>query len=69
MQNLKLKGKIVEKGLSYNRLAKLSNVTPPTIQKAVNGKNISLRTAIRIAEVLDSTVDDLFTINNNEGVS
>jgi plasmid maintenance system antidote protein VapI len=60
MQNLKLKGKIVEKGLSYNRIANLAKVSTVTIQKAVNGGKIRVKTALSIARILDCSVEYLF---------
>jgi len=60
MQNLKLKGKIVEKGFTYVELAKKVGVTPPTIQKAVNNGNIGLDIAFKIAKTLECNVEYLF---------
>ena len=67
MQNLRLKGKIVEAGFTYVELARMVEVTPPTIQKAVNGGNIGLITGFKIAKALNCKVEDVFTINENGG--
>ena len=66
MQNLRLKGKIVEAGFTYAELAKEVEVTPPTIQKAVNGGNIGLITGFKIAKALNCKVEDIFNINDKE---
>ena len=59
-QNLVLKGKIVEKGLSYQKVASLAKVSVVTVQKAVNGGKIRVETALSIARVLQCNVENLF---------
>lgn len=60
MQNLKLKSKIVECGFTYEEVSRMSSVSKPTVQKAVNGGAIKIQTAVSIAKALGSTVDELF---------
>jgi len=60
MKNLKLKGAIVSEGYTYEQLAKAVKVSTPTIQKAVNGGNISLQTASSIASILNRNLTELF---------
>ncbi len=59
-QNLKLKGAIVGAGFTYSDLAKLSDVKTPTIQRAVNGKNISIDNAKAICSALGKNLDEIF---------
>lgn len=61
MNNLKLKIARVEKGLSQQELAELVDVTRQTIGLIEKGKyNPTLNLCIRIAKVLDKTLNDLF---------
>lgn len=61
MQNLKLKIARVEKDLSQQELADLVEVTRQTIGLIEKGKyNPTLNLCIKIARVLDKTLNDLF---------
>ena len=65
--NLKLKLARVEKGLSQQELADLTDVTRQTIGLIEKGKyNPTLQLCIRIAKVLDKTLNDLFWDEGNE---
>ncbi len=59
--NIKLKLARVEKNLSQQELADLVNATRQTIGLIENGNyNPSLNLCIKIARVLDKTLDNLF---------
>lgn len=59
--NVKMKLARVEKGLSQQELAELTDVTRQTIGLIEKGKyNPSIQLCIRIAKVLDKTLNDLF---------
>lgn len=59
--NIKMKLARVEKGLSQQELADLADVTRQTIGLIEKGKyNPSIQLCIRIAKVLDKTLNDLF---------
>lgn len=61
MENIKLKLARVEKGLSQQELADLCEVTRQTIGLIEKGKyNPTLNLCIKIAGVLDLTLNDLF---------
>ena len=67
MENLKLKIARVEKGLSQQDLADLVNATRQTIGLIEKGKyNPSLNLCIRIAKILDRTLNDLFWYETKE---
>ncbi|CAG7594393.1 hypothetical protein PEPTYR26121_01766 [Peptoniphilus tyrrelliae] len=57
----KVKDKRIEKNLTQLELANLVGVTPKYIGFIENGeRNPSLQVAQKIAEVLDSTIEDIF---------
>lgn len=59
--NVKMKLARVEKGLSQQELAELTDVTRQTIGLIEKGKyNPSIQLCIRIAKVLNKTLNDLF---------
>lgn len=59
--NVKMKLARVAKGLSQQELADLTDVTRQTIGLIEKGKyNPSIQLCIRIAKVLDKTLNDLF---------
>lgn len=59
--NLRLKGKRVEKGIRQKDFAKLLGVTPQYIYMIENGRAEPRRDLmIKMAEILDSTVGELF---------
>ena len=61
MNNIRLKLARVEKGMSQQDLADRVEVTRQTIGLIEKGKyNPTLNLCIRIARVLDKTLDDLF---------
>ena len=61
MENMKLKIARIEKGLSQQELADLVSATRQTIGLIEKGKyNPSLNLCLKIAKVLDKTLDDLF---------
>ncbi len=65
MENIKLKLARVEKGLSQQELADLCEVTRQTIGLVEKGKyNPTLNLCIKIANVLDLTLNDLFWDEN-----
>ena len=65
MENIKLKIARVEKGLSQQELADLCDVTRQTIGLVEKGKyNPTLNLCIKIAIVLDKTLNDLFWDEN-----
>ena len=67
MENIKLKIARVEKGLSQQDLADLVNATRQTIGLIEKGKyNPSLNLCIRIAKILDRTLNDLFWYETKE---
>jgi putative transcriptional regulator len=67
MENIKLKIARVEKGLSQQELADLVNATRQTIGLIEKGKyNPSLNLCIRIAKILDRTLNDLFWYETKE---
>ena len=56
----KLKGRIVEKGLTQGDVAKALNLATPTVSQKINNvRAMSLEEAFKIAELLDIT-DDQF---------
>lgn len=65
MENIKLKLARVEKGLSQQELADLCEVTRQTIGLIEKGKyNPTLNLCIKLARVLDLTLNDLFWDEN-----
>jgi putative transcriptional regulator len=65
VENIKLKIARVEKGLSQQELADLCEVTRQTIGLVEKGKyNPTLNLCIKIATVLDKTLNDLFWDEN-----
>jgi len=65
VENIKLKIARVEKGLSQQELADLCEVTRQTIGLVEKGKyNPTLNLCIKIAAVLDKTLNDLFWDEN-----
>lgn len=50
-----------EKGLSQEKLAKLIDVSYKTIYRIEKNKNTDVRTAIKIAKILEKTVEELFS--------
>jgi len=65
--NLKMKLARVEKGLSQQELADRVEATRQTIGLIEKGKyNPTLNLCIKIARVLDKTLDQLFWENNKE---
>ena len=65
MENIKLKLARVEKGLSQQELADLCEVTRQTIGLIEKGKyNPTLNLCVRLARVLDLTLNDLFWDEN-----
>ena len=65
MENIKLKVARVEKSLSQQELADLCEVTRQTIGLIEKGKyNPTLNLCIKIAQVLDKTLNDLFWDEN-----
>ena len=67
MENMKLKIARIEKGLSQQELADLVSATRQTIGLIEKGKyNPSLNLCLRIAKVLDKTLDDLFWNETNK---
>jgi len=61
VENIKLKIARIEKGFSQQALADLCEVTRQTIGLIEKGKyNPTLNLCIRIAQVLDKTLNDLF---------
>ena len=61
MENIKLKLARVEKGYSQQQLADLVEVTRQTIGLIEKGKyNPTLNLCIKIAKVLDRTLNDIF---------
>lgn len=67
VENLKMKVARVEKSLSQQELADLCEVTRQTIGLIEKGKyNPTLNLCIKIAQVLDKTLNDLFWDENKE---
>jgi len=67
VENIKLKIARVEKGLSQQDLADLVSATRQTIGLIEKGKyNPSLNLCVKIAKVLDKTLNDLFWYENKE---
>ena len=67
MENMKLKLARVEKGLSQQDLADLVNATRQTIGLIEKGKyNPSLNLCVKIAKVLNRTLNDLFWYENKQ---
>jgi putative transcriptional regulator len=67
VENIKLKIARVEKGLSQQELADLCEVTRQTIGLVEKGKyNPTLNLCIKIAIVLDLTLNDLFWDENKK---
>ena len=65
MENMKLKLARVEKGLSQQDLADLVGATRQTIGLIEKGKyNPSLNLCVKIAKVLNRTLNDLFWYEN-----
>ena len=60
----KLKGKIVEKGLNVERLAKMIGVNKSTLYRKLNGTadDITIGEALSIARVLELNRDEATTI-------
>ena len=60
----KLVEKIRQKNITTHKLAKLSNITPQDLYSALSGKKPFFPNwRKRVAEALDSTVEELFSIN------
>lgn len=56
-----MKQKIKERGLKYGYIAEKANISRSTLSLIINGKSIpTLPVAIRIARVLDETVENLW---------
>ena len=67
VENIKLKIARVEKGLSQQDLADLVSATRQTIGLIEKGKyNPSLNLCIKIAKILDRTLNDLFWYETKE---
>lgn len=67
VENLKLKVARVEKSLSQQELADLCEVTRQTIGLIEKGKyNPTLNLCVKIAKVLDLTLNDLFWDENKK---
>ena len=67
VENIKLKIARVEKGLSQQELADLCDVTRQTIGLIEKGKyNPTLKLCIKIALVLNRTLNDLFWDENKK---
>jgi putative transcriptional regulator len=67
VENIKLKVARVEKGLSQQELADLCEVTRQTIGLIEKGKyNPTLNLCIKIARVLNLTLNDLFWDENKK---
>ena len=67
MENIKLKLARVEKGLSQQELADLCEVTRQTIGLIEKGKyNPTLNLCIKLARVLNLTLNDLFWDENEK---
>jgi putative transcriptional regulator len=67
VENIKMKIARVEKKLSQQELADLCEVTRQTIGLIEKGKyNPTLNLCIRIARVLDKTLNDLFWDENEK---
>ena len=67
VENIKLKVARVEKSLSQQELADLCGVTRQTIGLIEKGKyNPTINLCIKIAQVLDKTLNDLFWNENKE---
>jgi putative transcriptional regulator len=67
MKNIKLKLARVEKGLSQQDLADLTDVTRQTIGLIEKGSyNPTLNLCINISRVLDKTLNDLFWSEHEE---
>ena len=59
-----LKEVMKEKNISTHKLAKLSNITPQDLYAVLSGqKPFFPNWRKRVAEALDSTVEELFSIN------
>ena len=53
-----------QKNITTHKLAKLSNITPQDLYSALSGKKPFFPNwRKRVAEALDSTVEELFSIN------
>ena len=60
----KLVEKMRQKNITTHKLAKLSNITPQDLYSALSGKKPFFPSwRKRVAEALDSTVEELFSIN------
>ena len=60
----KLVEKMRQKNITTHKLAKLSNITPQDLYSALSGKKPFFPNwRKRVAEALDSTVVELFSIN------
>lgn len=67
VENIKLKLARVEKGLSQQELADLCEVTRQTIGLIEKGKyNPTLKLCVKLAQVLDRTLNDLFWENEEK---
>ena len=67
MENIKLKIARVQKGLSQQELADLCEVTRQTIGLIEKGKyNPTLNLCVKIANVLNLTLNDLFWDENKK---
>ncbi len=67
VENIKLKVARVEKSLSQQELADLCEVTRQTIGLIEKGKyNPTINLCIKIAQVLDKTLNDLFWDENKK---
>ena len=60
----KLVEKMRQKNITTHKLARLSNITPQDLYSALSGKKPFFPNwRKRVAEALDSTVEELFSIN------
>jgi len=67
MSNTKLKCAIVYAEISVADLATKAGIHEQTVRRAMNNKNITVNTALKICDVLNCAVEDVFTINDNKG--
>ena len=66
MSNTKLKCAIIHAELSVMELAEETGLHEQTIRRAINNHNVTVSNAIKIAKVLDVSVEDIFSVQINK---
>ena len=65
-----LKTIITERGIKQKFLADKANISEQTLSNTINERyDVSLKIALQIARALDSTVDEIWSLEESEDIS